>query len=515
MCVLHVSGKRITSYGFLLLVIVLVGFFFRVYRLGAQSIWYDEAWSVWMSQMSVPEMLRSTAALDIHPPLYFFILHYWVILFGTSELAARFLSALFGVLAIPLIFVVGRQLFGKEVGLIAALILALSQFNIWWSQEARGYSLMVFLTLLSMYFFLRWQQRNTLASSAGYVLSTTLVVYTHFYGLFVVLAQNIYVMVLVLLLARHTFQLKRWVMLQAIVVALFAPWIPVLIHRASSLQGGGYWLLSPTTFDLMVTFVKYASGSPIFELSASTVLLSIIFILLSILSLFRYMKQTGLFDWRTPLKAVTSYSWNVRVVNVTSVLFLVVWLFALIVIPFTISRFTQPVYYYKYTIPASVAFYMLVAAGIQNINRKYTRLAVIAVIVLLSTASLPPYYALNRTGEAREAVGFIDAYAKSGDVVLVFPDKELIFDYYNNRTDIAVKQIRSWGSAQAQLDNTNVINQTIYSDVKGHDRVWFFAFPTSETAQANYILDLLNTSYAQRGVKNYYGYKVYLYQKRA
>jgi mannosyltransferase len=86
----------------------------------------------------------------------------------------RLLSALFGVLTIPMVYVVGHQLFNKEAGLVGALILALSPFNVYYSQETRMYSLMVLLALLSLYFFWRFLQQSNLVSSAGYVVSTTL-----------------------------------------------------------------------------------------------------------------------------------------------------------------------------------------------------------------------------------------------------------------------------------------------------------------------------------------------------
>ena len=148
---LHVEvvGRKVTKYGIALLGIVLIGAFLRVYHLGTQSIWLDEAFSVALAKMTLPQMVQATAA-DVHPPFYYFLLHYWIIVFGTSESAVRLLSALFGILAIPMIYVVGRRLFNKEVGLVGALILALSSFNVYYSQETRMYSLMALLALLSM-----------------------------------------------------------------------------------------------------------------------------------------------------------------------------------------------------------------------------------------------------------------------------------------------------------------------------------------------------------------------------
>lgn len=77
-------------------------------------------WSLLLliSKMSLSQIVQATGA-DVYPPLYYFILHYWVALFGTSEVAVRLLSVLFGVLAIPIIYLLGRLLFKEEVGLCA------------------------------------------------------------------------------------------------------------------------------------------------------------------------------------------------------------------------------------------------------------------------------------------------------------------------------------------------------------------------------------------------------------
>ena len=151
-------------------------------------------------------------------------------------------------------------------------------------------------------------------------------------------------------------------------------------------------------------------------------------------------------DWKTPLKALESYAWEVRIANVEPVYFLVVWLFALNVIPFIISRLSEPIYAYtleRYAIAGSVALYLLVARGIRTINHRYTKFAVIGIIVVLSAANLQPYDTSITKPQAREATSFIDANFKSGDVVLVSPYWEnLTFKYvqqpdrYCHQTDL-------------------------------------------------------------------------------
>jgi mannosyltransferase len=497
----QVAGKRITKYGITLLAIILIGAFLRVYQLGAQSIWFDESSSVYIAKLSFTQFAQVLPTLERSPPLYFLILHYWVILFGTSEFAVRLLSALFGVLALPMIYVLGRQLFNEEVGLVAALILALSSFNIQYSQEARMYSLMVLLALLSMYFFTRFLQRNTVAISVGYVVSTTLLLYTHVYGMFVIIAQNVFLLTLLFLSREHAFRLRHWIALQALLVAFFAPWISVWI---SQMRPRGP--LAPPLGTVIHTFVIYSG----------TVFLLALFIGLSILSLFAYQKVRGVMDWKTPLKALESYAWEVRIANVEPVYFLVVWLFALNVIPFIISRFSEPIYAYtleRYAIAGSVALYLLVARGISTVNHRYTKFAVIGIIVVLSAANLQPYYTSITKPQAREATSFIDANFKSGDVVLVSPPWEhFAFDYYNNRTDVAIKPISSYAAVNLSQDKI----REIQSDVNGYDRVWLlYAYAGEPISAKNFTLEILNESYANTLIKNYTAYQVYLFEKRA
>jgi 4-amino-4-deoxy-L-arabinose transferase-like glycosyltransferase len=528
-----IADERITKYGLALLAIVLIGLFLRVYQVGTQSIWYDEAWSILASKLAVPQIMVEITAGDVEPPLYYFLLHYWMMVFGTSASAVRLLSVLFGVLAIPMIYVVGRQLFNKEVGLVGALVLALSSFNIWYSQETRMYSLMVLLALLSMYFFLRLLrrrllQRNNLALSAGYVFFTALLVYTHYYGWFVVIAQNIYVLTLWLLSRERAFKLRHWIGLQAIVAALYVPWIPVLSSQSAgvALHAWLYWIPQPTAATLIFTYQLYSGTAGLVADSGTVVLLaavlSALFLGLSVFSLFAYQKVRGAMDWKAPLKSLESYAWEVRIQDLTPVYFLAVWLLAIYLIPFAISEIWSPIYWYRYTIAASVALYLLVGKGIANINNKPTKLAVIGVVAALSVASLPSYYFGVTRDQTREATSLIDANAKSGDVVLIYPDFEnLPFDYYNNRTDVAVKLI-SYGNGS--VNNPEAITEALQSDVNGHGRVWFYD-GASGTPIENFTLNFLNESYAQIYVKSYYTYNenldirrdhsVYLYEKRA
>jgi hypothetical protein len=164
-----------------------------------------------------------------------------------------------------------------------------------------------------------------------------------------------------------------------------------------------------------------------------------------------------------------------------------------------------------YTIAASVAFYLLVARGILNINGRYTKLAVVGIIVVLSVANLQAYYSSITRPQAREAISLIDANANSGDVVLVSPSyQSWVWNYYNNRTDVVVKLLDSLGATPSNNSSREIQTKVIQSDVLGNDRVWFLS-----TSGANFTLSVLNQSYTNVYFKSYYGYDVYLFEKRA
>lgn len=107
---MKVVGQEITKYSVALLAVALLGLFLRVHNLTAQSLSHDEIFSVVLARTTPPQIVQGTAN-DVHPPLYYFILHYWKDLFSASEFAMRFLSVIFGVAAIPMIYLLGRSLF--------------------------------------------------------------------------------------------------------------------------------------------------------------------------------------------------------------------------------------------------------------------------------------------------------------------------------------------------------------------------------------------------------------------
>jgi 4-amino-4-deoxy-L-arabinose transferase-like glycosyltransferase len=203
------------------------------------------------------KVVESVEHNENKPPLYFFVMNLWVRLAGMSETALRLPSTLFGVAAVAVIYLLGRDLFNdRTVGLIAALMLAFSRFHIAYSQEARTYSLLFLLILLACWFAVRMIQHKAVVDQIGYVLCAALAMYAHPFAAFALLAVNIYFVACYALGPKPATDLRRWLILQFAFALLFWPW---LSRTWLVVRTGLPWIIESTPFPMAI--LSYA-GSP-------------------------------------------------------------------------------------------------------------------------------------------------------------------------------------------------------------------------------------------------------------
>jgi mannosyltransferase len=161
----------------------------RIFTIDSQSFWYDEAVSAQLTESSYEEIARGESKDNGNPPLYTLCAKAWSEVFGRSEAGFRSFSLLCGLLAVLFVALLGRQLFGPRVGLLAAVLMAVSPLQIEHSHEARTYALVQLLAVANTLFFARWVQRRQLADLIVYGLTTTLGWYSHYYAPALQLAQ--------------------------------------------------------------------------------------------------------------------------------------------------------------------------------------------------------------------------------------------------------------------------------------------------------------------------------------
>lgn len=220
---------RNSTHCILLIIIIISALLLRVAYIDKQSLWLDEAITVRQANVGLNQTIYQLSH-DDHFPLYIVLMHFWIKIFGISESAIRSLSAIFGILGVLMIYFLGRRLFNKETGLFAAAILALSPAAIYYSQEARLYTMMMFLTMASFYFYLRLKEKYTVLNAALYIIPTILLIYTHIFAFIIVLSQTIHFFYIN---SRKKAELAKWAVTMAILGVLFLPWAPIMINQLS------------------------------------------------------------------------------------------------------------------------------------------------------------------------------------------------------------------------------------------------------------------------------------------
>ncbi len=232
--------------------IIIGGAILRIVRLGTQSFWLDEAFSAMLVRAPWHAFVYQLRTAEANSSFYYILLRMWAPL-GDGDAHVRLLSAVFGILTIPLAAAVARRLYGDRAALAAALVMALDPFDIWASQEARGYGLVILLVTCSTWAFVHatdaardYHPDNGPQSSPPrvarwrfgwwllYVVASALAVYTHLYASFVLLAQG-----LSLAVRPRT---VPWRALLASGVALAVLLIPMAMFLLSGPHGNIDWI---------------------------------------------------------------------------------------------------------------------------------------------------------------------------------------------------------------------------------------------------------------------------------
>jgi mannosyltransferase len=222
-----VRTRRPTRAGLALLLIVAAGAAIRFSTLDLQSFWVDEGITVHLLRMDFGGMFSSVLDGEQTPPVYYVLAWLWTRPFGTGEAGLRSLSALAGTVTIPVAWAIGRRLVSERVGLVAAALIAFNPLLVWYSQEARSYALLVLLAGLSILTFVRALERSSARSLALWAVSSALALCTHYFALFVVVPEAVWL----LLRAAHR---RRTGIAVAAVAAIGAVLLPLAIHQTEN-----------------------------------------------------------------------------------------------------------------------------------------------------------------------------------------------------------------------------------------------------------------------------------------
>jgi mannosyltransferase len=165
-----------------LALILIMAIALRLYRIGANSLWFDEAFS-WLVARQPAWAILTQRLEPILPPLYHFLLHFWIFM-GESEAVLRSFSAVCGVLVIPVIYFLGREISDSATGVAAALLIAVLPFHVYFAQEARLYALVILLSALMLLMFVRVWKGKGYGFWIGFGVLVGLSFYAHYFVIF-------------------------------------------------------------------------------------------------------------------------------------------------------------------------------------------------------------------------------------------------------------------------------------------------------------------------------------------
>ncbi|MBN1136457.1 MAG: glycosyltransferase family 39 protein [Anaerolineae bacterium] len=397
--------------------ILLLAFGLRLYRLGAESLWYDETVSVHLAAKSLPALIAHTAG-DIHPPGYYVLLHVWIRLAGRSDFAAAFPSLFFGVLLVALAYRLAVRFFGPEAGLLAAFLVTVSPYNLWYSQEVRMYTLAATLGMCLLEAILPLlAARPAILPSwhrlAAYAVCAALGLWVLYYFAFLLAAVNLVVFAWWLINARRHGGdagalggrwLVRWLLAQAVALLLYAPWLPVAWRQATQ-PPVPPWRSFTALGDLLVqTWSALGLGQSAQPTAVWAWPVLLLLAILFGLGLFYRPRQAGRASW-------AGVPW-----------FLAGYVFAPVLLIGLASLIT-PLYHVRYGFTYSTPFYIILGAGLVAAGRRW-RPALwlgLAAVVVAAGLSIHAYHTDPRyaSDDHRAAARLIEERWRPGDAILV------------------------------------------------------------------------------------------------
>jgi len=405
----------------------------RLAGIAAESVWLDEATSLMLARMSLPELIKTTS-LDVHPPLYYILLHFWIAL-GQSEAVIRGLSTVAGVLNILIIYGLGRTLFDAGTGWIAAMLLAVAPFHIWYSQETRMYAWVTTLMSASMLLALWFWRRPRWLTWAGYVLLTAAALYTHYYAVFCILVEDLFFLYLLCRRRADRRLFWSWAAAQAMVFVLFIPWLPMFLVPMTT--GGEGWVMfgagRPGVSALAQTAVLYMVGSARAQYPPLIRRLAyVLFVGAFVVGLWprwgaRRGQGAGIRDWGLGVGG----SQPLTLEETEALGFCLGYLVLPLGIAWGASQILKPMYSARYMLPFLVPFLLLVARGVRNVRWGAARIVVLVALLAVMGVGVVAQARTVDKPDWRSWSAKLVQEAQKDDLVLFMPGWHAKpFDYY-------------------------------------------------------------------------------------
>jgi len=321
-------------------------FLVRFYRLGYHDFWFDEIWST-----------KSFPRSNWNAPLYWMLMHLWVKLFGISEFILRVPSACLNYCSVILIYILGKKLFNKTTGLIAAIFMGLSPFHLWYAQEARDYSMVLFFSIASSGLFYLALNENKAKLWVFFVISSLLAFYTNYFFGFLLISQGIF-----LLLCKG--RLNTRALISFLIVGMGFSFYSGFFLEKFYYVREGFWVPNPHWQSFGITFENFLlgyNGSVFLYLAAD--ILVVVLLTSALVAVFKK-------HWH---ENETLFCWCMFLVPILMV--------------FIFSQLYFSIYLDRALIIFTPYFYLILASGVKFLPKKLEKTILFIAIFLISVSA--------------------------------------------------------------------------------------------------------------------------------
>lgn len=367
-------------------------------------LWLDEALSANISGLPVGE-IGEALRHDGHPPLYYYLLHYWMAVFGESDFAVRALSGVISVATIPLAWLAGRRFGGRNVAWLTVLVFALNAFAIRYADETRMYSLLMLEVFAGYLLVANSLEKPTWPRLGGTFVVSGALLLTHYWAMYLVATAGIMLVVRALRVRERQDRIATWKTLGAISAGgiLFLWWVPTLLYQ--SRHTGTPWAdpERPATV-LIITLQEFAGGA-----RSENQVLALVMVLLVAAALFAYTRSNRRLDLDL---------WTRRGPRSVAIA-----LISTIAIGSAVAYATQSTFQGRYAAVYFPLFALLVALGLDRFAPPRTRAVVLSAFLVLSLVAVGFAVTNTRSQAGEVADAIVEASPPPDGVVVFCPDQ--------------------------------------------------------------------------------------------
>jgi mannosyltransferase len=490
-----------------LIAILMLAAVLRFSDIGAESYWLDEIIMVNLTGSSFDTIVDHLQSSD-RPPVYVLLGYAWARLFGSTEAATRSLSAVAGVASVAVMYAVGSALYRREVGLLAALIMAVSAFQVWYSQEYRYYAVFQLVVLIAALFYILWLKHGQAVDLAAHVLFAALAAYVHTYAIFFYVGLGLHFLTLWRSRPR---QRGLWIAAQVLIVLAVLPRLLTTFSGLSEVApiqgiGGGTpvveWLPPPPLYAPFRTLTNFLFIQRSYLPWAVIGIAAAVFVIG--LAAFALPRRAAWLE-RARFTAASLFQ-----VPKSRFLLVLLWLGAPLTVPFILSHVFAPMYLDRFLISAAPAWYLLIALVIWTLRRLIPVGLSLAVLLILCIGVLRVYYTQDQKEAWRQTADYIAAQVEPGDALAIsygnFPG-----DAYNIRDSFSwYYPLKSSTCFVDVRGDRSALERQINLCGRHNDRLWLVVYTANPEGDRLTLRDLPER-YPLIETQDFVGTTVYLF----